>query len=128
MSTDSGPPNQPDQPALPAPAKPISDILRRGTDAIPPLPVDESAAALEQRLQKEIDGRSEDKFYFIAFGVILIDAIIFKDQSWVSIVCIFLLELIVLLGLAKRLGNEHVSILLEILFHRVCRLLGKEEP
>jgi hypothetical protein len=126
MSTDDEP-NQPDRPTLPVAHKPISDVLSRGTDANPPLPVDESAAALEARLQKETDGRNEDRFYSIAFIVILVDAIIFKDLSWIAVVCIFLLELIVLLGLAKRLGNEHISILLEILFHRLCELLGKSK-
>jgi hypothetical protein len=126
MSTDAGPPSQPEKPSLPVPTKPISDILAP-SDGSPSLPVDASAAALGERLQKEIDGRNEDKFYFISFGVILLDALIFKDMSSVAIVCLFLLELIVLLGLAKRFGNEHVSILLEILFHRVCKLLGRPD-
>lgn len=48
---------------LPA-VKPISEVLGRGADDTPPLPVDESAAALELHLQKETDGRQEDRILF----------------------------------------------------------------
>lgn len=124
MSTD-GDPTSPHEPeALPAPRKPISDILARGTDASPPLPVDESAATLELRLQKEMDGRQEDRFYSIAIGAVLIDMAVFPHQSWIGIVCIFLLELVILLGLAKRFGNEHITILLDYLFHKFCERIG----
>ena len=104
--------------------KPISEILARGADANPPLPVDESAAALEQQLQKETDGRQEDKFYSIAIGTILVDMAMFQHLPWIGIICIFLLELVILLGLAKRLGNEHVTILLDYLFHKLCERIG----
>jgi hypothetical protein len=88
------------------------------------LPVDESAAALEQRLQKEIGGRQEDKFYAIAIGTVLLDMAMFQHLSWLGIVCIFLLEIVILLGLAKRLGMEHVTILLDYLFHQICEKIG----
>ncbi|MCW5693089.1 MAG: hypothetical protein KIT48_12060 [Pseudolabrys sp.] len=104
--------------------KSISDILARGADAVPPLPVDESAAALELRLQKETDGRQEDRFYAIAIGAVLADMAVFQHLSWIGVVCIFLLELVILLGLAKRLGSEHVTILLDYLFHQICEKIG----
>lgn len=73
MSTDAEPSSKPtDGGILPA-TRPISEVLARGADALPPLPVDESAAALELRLQKETDGRQEDKFYAIAIGTVLAD-------------------------------------------------------
>lgn len=106
------------------PSKPISEVLAGGTDASPPLPVDESAAALEQQLQKEMDGRQEDKFYSIAIGTVLVDMAVFQHLPWVGIVCIFLLEIVILLGLAKRLGSEHVTILLDYLFHQICEKIG----
>ena len=106
------------------PPKPISEVLATGADAVPPLPVDESAAALELRLQKEMDGRQEDKFYAIAIGAVLLDTAVFQHLSWIGIVCIFLLQIVVLLGLAKRLGNEFVTILLTQLFHKCCERLG----
>jgi hypothetical protein len=48
----------------------------------------------------------------------------FQHIPWVGIVCIFLLELVILLGLAKRLGNEHVTILLDYLFYKLCERIG----
>jgi hypothetical protein len=116
--------DEPSSPANLPTHRPISDILSRGTDAHPPLPVDESAAALELRLQKETDGRQEDKFYAIAIGTVLLNTAVFQHLPWIGIVCIFLLELVVLLGLAKRLGSEHVTVLLDFLFHKLCERIG----
>jgi hypothetical protein len=125
MSTSADPSRDLTETGSAAPAsKPISEILARGTDASPPLPVDESAAALELRLQKETDGRQEDRFYATAIGTILVDMAVFQHLPWIGIVCIFLLELIILLGLAKRLGNEHVTILLDYLFYKLCDRIG----
>lgn len=105
-------------------AKPFSEVLDRGVDSAPPLPVDESAAALEARLQGEMDGRQEDRFYSIAIGTVLIDMAVFQHMPWIGIVCIFLLEIVILLGLAKRLGSEHVTLLLDYLFHQICEKIG----
>lgn len=125
MSTDGAPPpNQEPDGNTQQPSKPIAEILARGTDAIPPLPVDQSAAALELRLQKEIDGRNQDLFFVIGFLVVAIDAAVFQHLPWVGIVCIFILEVVLLIGLAKRLGNEHVTILLDRLFHQLLKWVG----
>ena len=67
--------------------KPISEVLEHGADALPPLPVDESAAALELQLQREMDGRQEDRFYTIVIGAVLIDMAVFQHLSWIGIVC-----------------------------------------
>lgn len=123
MSTDDAPNQETTEPKSPV-RKPIPEILTRGTDSIPPLPVDESAAALETQLQKETDGRNEDRFYAFAIGTVLFDAAIFQHVSWIGVVCIFLLEIVILLGLAKRWGNEHVTILLNYLFHKFCERIG----
>jgi hypothetical protein len=118
MSTGVGPSSEPEGGVSHPINKPFSEVIARGADALPPLPVDESAAVLELRLQKETDSRQQDRFYSIAIGTVLIDMAVFPHQSAIGIVCIFLLELIILLGLAKQLGNEHVTILLDYLFHQ----------
>jgi hypothetical protein len=123
MSTGAEPSSEPEGDSHPI-SKSFSEIITRGADALPPLPVDESAAALELRLQKETDGRQEDKFYAIAIGTVLADMAVFQHLPSIGIVCIFLLELVILLGLAKRLGNEHVTILLDYLFHKLCERIG----
>lgn len=125
MSTGPEPPSPPPEGGgPPTVTKPFSEVIARGVDALPPLPVDESAAALELRLQKETDGRQEDRFYGIAIGTVLMDMAVFEHLPWIGIVCIFLLELVILLGLAKRFGNEHVTILLNYLFHKLCERIG----
>ena len=124
MSTDAGPNSEPEGDVSHPVTKPFSEVIARGADALPPLPVDESAAALELRLQKETDGRQEDRFYAIAFCTILVDMAVFQHLPSIGIVCIFVLELVILLGLAKRLGNEHVTILLDYLFHKLCERIG----
>ena len=125
MSTEGEPsPELPKTGGSPPANRPLSEVLTRGADASPPLPVDESAAALELRLQKEMDGRQEDKFYSIAIGAVLIDMAVFQHLPWVGIISIFLLEIVILLGLAKRFGSEHVTILLNYLFYQICEKIG----
>src|SRR5690242_17268962 len=126
MSTANGPNQKPPESSLPA-TKPIAEILERGADATPPLPVDESAAALETRLQKEIDGRQDDKFWAFFIGTILIDIATFQHMPWVGIVCVFLLELVGLLGLAKRYGNEFATIMLAHIFQHFFEWIKKDK-
>jgi len=125
MSTGVEPSSEPPEgSSTPAVKKPFSEVIARGADALPPLPVDESAAALELRLQKETDGRNEDRFYAFAFGTVILDMAMFQHLPAIGILCVFLLEIVILLGLAKRLGNEHISILLDYLFHKLCERIG----
>ena len=54
----------------------------------------------------------------------MIDMAVFQHLSWIGIICIFLLEIIILIGLARRLGSEHITILLDYLFHKMCERIG----
>lgn len=84
--------------------------------------VDESAAALERALQRQIDGRREERFFWIFTLVIFGDVNAFSViQNWAGGIAIFLLELVFLLGLAKFLGVEHIIVPLE-------RVLNKYIP
>jgi hypothetical protein len=104
----------------PKPHNDFTDIVERTH----PTKVDESAATLELRLQKEADGRNEDRFYAYAIGTILLDMAMFQHLPVVGILCVFVLEIVILLGLARRLGNEHVTILLDFLFRKLCERIG----
>ncbi|MER8941378.1 hypothetical protein NKH82_17985 [Mesorhizobium sp. M0915] len=83
-----------------------------------PSPVDASAAALERQLQHELDKRREERFFWIAGIVALIDVISLPAVNLA--VCIFLglFQIAFLLSLAKWLGLEHVAVPLERLFNR----------
>ena len=67
-------------------------------------------------------------FTGFSIATVLIDMIVFEHQSWVGIVCIFLLELVMLTGLARKLGSEHVTLLLDYLFHQICEKIGLGGP
>lgn len=78
-----------------------------------------SAATLEAQLQQERDAKREERFYWIFLCVILADCIVFKHiDDWKLITPIFLLQLIMLIGLADWLGVDRVRVLLEALYAR----------
>lgn len=124
MSID-GEPSQPTEPVkLPAPPKPISDVLARGTDAAPPLPVDVSAAALEAALQKEADERREERFYWIGSCVVLLDLATFPHLGFIAVICVFLIELLVLAGLARKYADERIAIAVDRIIASICEKFG----
>jgi len=87
-----------------------------------PSRLDETAAALELRLQREVDARKEERFYWICGLTILADVIFFKflesTFAWSVIVTI---ELPILIGLAGWLGVDHVAVFLEKVFHKYLK-------
>lgn len=85
-------------------------------------PLDQTAAALEQRLQHEIDLRKEERFFWIAFTSLLLDGLMFKFLEF-SLLCwpMFILQLVLLIGVAGWLGVDRVVVVLE-------RLLNKYLP
>lgn len=84
--------------------------------------------ALELALQREADSRREERLYWILVCTIFFDVATFPHLSWIAVVCVFLLEVVTLLGLARRLGNEYVVILMERLFLTICDKIGLERP
>jgi hypothetical protein len=108
-------------------ASPPHDLSAIEKSAGTPTPVDESAAALERALQREVDSRREERFYWILGLVIVGDVAAFNVvQSWTGSVAIFLLEIILLLGLSKFLGVEHIIVPLERLLNKY--LLPGQKP
>ncbi|GAW34198.1 hypothetical protein RA2_01243 [Roseovarius sp. A-2] len=84
-----------------------------------PTSTERSAAQLESDLQAERDSRKEERFYWIAALVIVGNVPIFNafSSAW-ALLPTFLLELIVLIGLADWLGVDRVKVLLERLYSR----------
>ena len=74
--------------------------------------------------KRKLTADKKIEFYSIAIGTVLVDMAVFQHLSWIGIICIFLLEIVILLGLAKRLGSEHVTMLLDYLFHQMCEKIG----
>lgn len=87
-----------------------------------PTPLDNVAAKLESELQSERDNKKEERFYWILAVVICIDFSLFDSltNKWVT-APIFLLQLVLLIGLANYLGVDAVKILLEKLYAKWLR-------
>ena len=67
---------------------------------------------LQEKLAKEHDAKNELSFWFIFFGVVMFDALIFRDMPAFSSLLIVLLELAALPCLAVKFGQERALQLL----------------
>jgi hypothetical protein len=88
-------------------------------DVFPPGPTatDNVAAKLETDLQGERDSRREERFYWIFALVMVGNVPIFNgfESAW-ALLPTFLLELVILIGLADWLGVDRVKVLLERIY------------
>ena len=83
-------------------------------------PGTESLASLQRQLVDLKDARKEERFYAILILIILLDVILFDTVEGTLVpIAILILELILLIPLAKRLGLEGVAEFLSSLVRRV---------
>lgn len=96
--------------------------LDGGHDGLAPTALDRSAAQLEADLQSERDARKEERFYWILALLIVGNVPLFNsiESSW-ALAPLFLLELILLIGIADWLGVDRVKVLLERVFSRFSK-------
>lgn len=85
----------------------------------------QTLAELEQRLVDEVDGRKEERFYWILTIVVLIDFIAIGYRPSYLLIFPFLLELAILISLARRLQVEEAVILLERIEQFIFKRLDK---
>jgi hypothetical protein len=90
--------------------------------AQPPTKQDEQIAELQEKLTQERDGRREDRFVGLVMLAILLDVVFFSVVSWGGGLAIVVLELIILIPLAKRMGMEELG---QIISSVLNRLAGK---
>jgi hypothetical protein len=119
MSTDTEPGGPTERLHFRTSAKP--DVLAPGMDAIPPQPLNISAAALEAALRK---GR-EERFYWICACVVLVDLATFSDLGVLAIICVFLIELLVLAVLARKYADERIVIALDRIIASIWKKFRK---
>jgi len=82
---------------------------------------DEQIASLEESLVKEKDARSEERFLFVLAIVILIDLMIFPSmQTWGAPVAILVLQVLLVVPLARRCGVEEAARLVD----RLLEIIG----
>jgi hypothetical protein len=86
-----------------------------------------SAAKLEQDLQNERDSRKEERFYFLLAAIMVANIPLFNafESSW-ALLPTFLLELVLLAGLAKFLGVDRAVVLIERIFSYFTRKDDKD--
>lgn len=73
-------------------------------------PLTEKIAELERELETERDCRKEDRFVALAAGVILLNIHLMGDLEGFALpIIIFILELMILMVVAKRLGIEQIA-------------------
>lgn len=86
--------------------------------------VEKSAAALEAALQKEADERREERFYWICACAALVDLATFPHTGFVAVICVFLIQLLVLAGLARKYADEEIAIGVDRIIASICDRFG----
>jgi hypothetical protein len=94
-----------------------SDLQQIG-DSSAPSRTDEAVAALERRLQQEIHDRTEERFYFLLFIIIVFNVFAFSHiQHWIGMSIIFILEIVFIIASARFFGVDQLIVPLERLFN-----------
>jgi hypothetical protein len=77
-------------------------------------------AQLQEELAKERDARREERFVFIVLTVLLLDIVFFSVmESFGGPLALLILELLILIPLARRMGMEEIAALLDRVLSRV---------
>ncbi|MER9180517.1 hypothetical protein [Mesorhizobium sp. M0408] len=78
-----------------------------------PSPKDKQIEELQAKLAHERDARLEERFIFIVIAVMLLDVVFFTLMpTFGGPIALLILELLVLIPLAKRMGMEEIATIL----------------
>lgn len=110
-----------------APEQPLStDLDALAEPASAPDKVAEAAAALEDQVETLTDDRLEERFAWIVVSMILFDAALFHDaESWSGPLVIGILELVLLVVLARKYQIQEVSQILAKFLDRAADYTNK---
>lgn len=82
---------------------------------------DDQIERLQQRLNYEQDARREERFIYIVVLVILLDVVFFSIMpSFGGPISLLILQLLILIPLAKRMGMEEIASILDRVLNRVA--------
>lgn len=85
----------------------------------------DAAARIADELEAAKDARKEERFLWIVVAVILVDVLWFKDSPNPTLpVVVLVLQLVVLIVLARRMGIDDVVELIDRLLHTVGSKAG----
>jgi hypothetical protein len=108
MSTERGKP-PPGNPPSAHSSHPIPDIDVSGAH-----PKDAALEILQKELDRQKEGRKEERFYWVCALCVIVDILMFREmQTWASPVCISVIELLILISLGRRWGVDHIYTLTE---------------
>ena len=95
-----------------------------GLGKIEPDPRDEQIQKLQDALSREKDARKEEHFVVIIFVIILLDIVFFIQMpSFGGPLAILILELLILIPLARRMGMEEIVRILDKVLSRVVNAI-----
>lgn len=81
---------------------------------------DDALARLEAQLQAEADKRREERFIWIVVVTLILDIFFLKDSENATLpIVVLILELLILIVVARRLGIDDVVVLLDRILHNV---------
>lgn len=107
------------------PPKPVR--FDRLAEEGPATKTDDALAILEREHKAEKDARSEERFIWIVVCVILVDVLWFRGVSNPTLpLVVLILQLIVLLVLARRMGIDDVVVLVDRILHSAGKRAGGE--
>lgn len=90
---------------------------------------DDLVAELQGSLEDERDARVEERFVFIVILVLLLDVVFFSVMpSFGGPIALLILELLILIPLAKRMGMEEIAKLLDRVLSRLIPTNEKGDP
>lgn len=107
------------------PTKPPSEGGATFGELVEPEPTaqDKQIQELQERLEHEIDARQEERFVGIVFIVLLLDVVFFTVMpTFGGPLALLVLELLILIPLARRMGMEEIA---QILNRVLDRMSGK---
>ncbi|MEN2988993.1 hypothetical protein WG926_11825 [Tistrella sp. BH-R2-4] len=87
-------------------------------------PTQDSIENLSQALEAERDARMEERFIFILVIMILLDVVFFSVlDTWTAPLSLVILQIILLLVLARRMGIQEFQILIDRLIGRISEAI-----
>jgi hypothetical protein len=89
-------------------------------------PRDLQIQTLEEDLQREQDGRKEERFVYGLIGLLLVNFIAFPGMPWFGIATCFILELVLVVIFGRMCGVENVHLVTDWAMRVVTDRFKKE--
>lgn len=79
-----------------------------------------AAGELGEDVERAMDSRAEERFIWIVVCIVLFDCMIFMNmENWSGPLVIGIIELVLIIALAKKLRVDQIALLLTRFMHRV---------